>query len=117
MNPLFRQAEARAEGYREITVTTLKDNLAMAELIDVREPHEFSGELGHIAGSRLVPLATLESALAGAERTRAIVLVCRSGARSARAAQQLRAMGFEQIMNLTGGMIAWSAAGYPVARS
>ncbi len=117
MNPLFRQAEARAEGHRDITVATLKDNLSMAEMIDVREPHEFTGELGHIAGARLVPLSTLESAMARADRTRAVVLVCRSGARSTRAAQQLRAMGFEQVMNLTGGMLAWGAAGYPVVRS
>lgn len=117
MNPLFRQAAPDARGFRDITVATLKDNLSVAEMIDVREPQEFSGELGHIPGSRLVPLATLASAMATVARTQAIVLVCRSGARSARAAEQLRAMGFEQIMNLSGGMLAWGAAGYPIARS
>ena len=44
-----------------------------------------------------------------------LVIVCRSGARSARAAEALAAMGFRRVMNLTGGMLAYTAAGLPVA--
>ena len=116
MNTLFRECALRPDGYADVPPTTLKDHLAAAALIDVREPHEYSGELGHIAGSRLVPLGTLGAALSREDRQRAVVLVCRSGARSARAARELVAMGFDQVMNLSGGMLAWNAAGYPIAR-
>ena len=85
-------------------------------LIDVREPDEFTGELGHVAGAKLVPLAELPAAAAGWDREREIVLVCRSGGRSARAAAELAGRGFRHLYNLRGGMVAWNAARLPVER-
>lgn len=77
------------------------------DLIDVREPHEW--EAGHIAGAMLVPLGTLDSALTTLVASREIVVMCRSGGRSASAAQRLRAAGFSRVANLAGGMLRWNA--------
>lgn len=88
-----------------------------ARIIDVREPDEFTGDLGHIPGAELVPLATIGQAAASWDRDQAVILVCRSGGRSGRAASVLAAAGFRRVMNLTGGMIAYRAAGLPVKRN
>ena len=86
-------------------------------VIDVREPGEFAGELGHIEGAELVPLGTLPEAARDWPRDAELVVVCRSGARSSRAAQVLKELGFERVVNMSGGMIAWNDAGLPVGRA
>ena len=83
-------------------------------LVDVREPDEFTGELGHVPGAELVPLATLPDAAACWTPEREVVLVCRSGGRSARAAIALAGRGFRHLYNLRGGMLAWNDARLPV---
>lgn len=87
-------------------------------LIDVREPEEFTGELGHIAGSLLVPLDSLGRRLAKLHGyvDRTVVVVCRAGARSATAGAILRSAGFPRVKNLEGGMLRWTAAMLPVQR-
>jgi len=75
------------------------------DLLDVREPAEW--EAGHVEGAELVPLGTLAEALSGRDRSREVVVMCHSGARSARAAQQLAAAGFTRVANLAGGMVRW----------
>lgn len=85
-------------------------------LVDVREAHELDGELGHIRGVEHVPLATVAQAAAAWDREAEIVVICRSGGRSARAAEQLAALGFRRVFNMAGGMLAWNAAGLPVER-
>ncbi|MEZ4360601.1 MAG: MBL fold metallo-hydrolase [Kofleriaceae bacterium] len=87
-------------------------------LIDVREPEEFIGELGHIEGSLLVPLDSLARRLAKLHGyvDRTVVVVCRAGARSASAGAILRSAGFAHVKNLDGGMLAWRAAALPVQR-
>lgn len=88
------------------------------QLIDVRQPEEWVGELGHIAGSAKVPLAEflLGGPPRGTDPNRPVVMVCRSGKRSARASAALAYLGFDQVYNLTGGMIAWNQAGFEVTR-
>ncbi|HXG45306.1 MAG TPA: molybdopterin-synthase adenylyltransferase MoeB [Gemmatimonadales bacterium] len=76
------------------------------DLLDVREPHEW--EIGRIPGARLVPLGSLGDALAELDPDRDIVVYCKSGNRSARAALQLQAAGFQRVWNLAGGIIRWS---------
>jgi sulfur dioxygenase len=85
-------------------------------LLDVREADEFSGELGHLPGSVLIPLRELPGRSDGlvAERGREIVVVCRAGVRSATAAAILTGLGFEHVSNLKGGMLDWNDAGLPV---
>lgn len=85
-----------------------------ARLIDVREPAELHGDLGKLAAAESVPLASVESAARGWDKDRELVLICRSGGRSARAAAALVKMGFTRVMNLTGGMLAYRAAGLPM---
>lgn len=85
-----------------------------ARLIDVREPHEWAD--GHIEGAELVPLATVEAKARDWNREQDLVLICRSGGRSGRAADLLVHMGFRHVHNMVGGMIAYTAAGLPVAR-
>jgi glyoxylase-like metal-dependent hydrolase (beta-lactamase superfamily II) len=87
-------------------------------LVDVREPEEFVGELGHVPGSLPVPLDALARRLPklAGYVDREIVVVCRSGARSASAGAILQQAGFRHVFNLEGGMLAWGAAKLPVAR-
>jgi uncharacterized membrane protein YdjX (TVP38/TMEM64 family)/rhodanese-related sulfurtransferase len=92
------------------------DQGAAVTVIDVREPDEFIGALGHIATARNIPVAELHSRLAelaGLEGA-PIVLVCRTDKRSAAAARTLRAAGFSQVSVLRGGMEQWNAAALPI---
>ena len=113
---LFRNSTAHADGFRDVDPTLLHAHLGDAPIIDVRELHEFRGELGHIPVARLVPLETLAVAAGSWDRDKALVLVCRSGGRSAQAARQLVQLGFTRVMNTRGGMVAYSEAGLPVER-
>jgi len=87
-------------------------------LLDVREPSEYRGELGHIPGSVLVPLRELAARTGEleAQRGRPIVAVCRSGVRSTTAAAMLYGLGFERVYNLKDGMIDWNDRRLPVER-
>ena len=87
-------------------------------MLDVREPQEFTGELGHIRGSALVPLRELADRAAELQmhKTGPTVVVCRSGVRSTTAAAILEGLGFEQVFNLQGGMVDWNDRGLPVER-
>ena len=76
------------------------------ELIDVREPQETA--VDGIAGARLIPLGTIPTAFPTLDRTRAIVVYCRSGKRSADAVRQLQAAGFDRVTSLAGGMLRWN---------
>ncbi len=75
-------------------------------IIDVREPDEFEGPLGHLDGAQLVPLATVPGKMDGWDKTDSLLLVCRSGARSAQACKILLDAGFSDVSNLDGGMRA-----------
>ena len=85
-----------------------------ARRIDVRETAEFDGILGRLPGSKLVPLATLLDAAAQWPRNVPLLLVCRSGARSMKAARLLAEQGFTALYNLEGGMLAVNEAGLAV---
>lgn len=76
-------------------------------VIDVREPREF--RQGHIPQARLMPLPELPTQIGDLPHETAIVLVCRSGRRSQRAAALLAGEGYNQITILQGGMLAWEA--------
>ena len=115
MSTLFDNAIAHPHGYRDVDVRQLAAlPTAHLPLVDVREPSEFNGLLGHLDGARLVPLATVRNEAASWPRDRDVLLVCRSGGRSAKAAVQLVEMGFTRVMNLRGGMLAWNTAELPV---
>jgi rhodanese-related sulfurtransferase len=114
---IFRKAAAHADGFRDADPLLLEQYLAHVHVVDVREPPEFGGELGHIAGAHLVPLATIPAEARTWDPDKPLALVCRSGGRSGSAARQLVQMGFRKVVNLRGGMIAWNAAGRPIVRT
>jgi rhodanese-related sulfurtransferase len=85
-----------------------------AVLVDVREQGEW--DAGHAPKAKHHPLGGLAGSMDRLPRGRTLVVVCRSGNRSARATKMLTQEGFDAV-NLTGGMTAWKAAGYPVVNS
>jgi len=78
-------------------------------ILDVREPDEYSGELGHIRGSISIPLKDLTSRAQelGQYKDSHIIVVWRAGVRSTTAGAILTGLGFEQVSNLKGGMLDW----------
>jgi adenylyltransferase/sulfurtransferase len=100
---------AAPEGVPTISVRELKtklDNKETVTLIDVREPYEY--EIARIDGSRLIPLGELETHMSELPRTGPLILQCHSGGRSEHAVRILQEAGFENAMNLVGGIEAWS---------
>lgn len=83
-----------------------------APLIDVREPDEYLDF--HAAGASLLPLSQLAERVHEVPADRTVYLLCRSGGRSAKAAELLRAKGIDAV-NVAGGSLAWRSAGHPVA--
>lgn len=107
-------AAATAVEPRDLAATLASESPPL--VLDVREPEEFVGDLGHIEGSLLVPLDSLQRRLPklAGYLERPVTVVCRAGARSASACAILRHAGFSHVSNLAGGMLAWSEAGLPV---
>jgi rhodanese-related sulfurtransferase len=110
------QQETPTMSYTDISVRDIESYRGKARLVDVREPFEYTGDLGHIAGAELVPLGSVSGAASSWDPNEPIVLICRSGGRSGRAADALVRAGFKNVMNMAGGMMAYNAAGLPVER-
>lgn len=91
-------------------------NREEAQIIDVREPHEYAA--GHLPNARNLPLKELASRVSELEscKEKPLVLVCASGVRSGQACAQLQKLGFTQLNNLDGGVHAWEKAGLPIKR-
>jgi len=81
------------------------------QLIDVRAPHEH--QAGRIAEGRLIELSELPQQADSLDRDRPVIFYCRSGGRSAMAAQVFESEGFD-AHNLAGGLLEWHAAGLPI---
>ena len=92
-------------------------NREKANVVDVSDAAEFAA--GHIVGSKNLPLADLEAKLAGAvkNKTLPLVLVCQTGARSAKAVDIAKKLGYEQAQSLQGGLKSWKAANLPVEKA
>jgi rhodanese-related sulfurtransferase len=85
-------------------------------LIDVSEPAEFAA--GHVAGSRNVPIGSLEASKSlPTNKALPLIVVCPTGARAGRAAGILRKLGFENACSLSGGTAAWREASLPIEKS
>lgn len=106
-----------ANGVPEVEAGWTAGHLTEFRVVDVREPAEFDGELGHVPGAELVPLATVATAAAAWDRAEPLVVVCRSGGRSGRAATALEQLGFKRVASMAGGMLRWNALGQPISRS
>jgi len=101
-------------GIWEVQPHWLEEHLRDVQIVDVREPDEFNGPLGHVPGARLVPLGSLNEKMHSIEKAKPLVTVCRSGARSAQATVLLGKAGFDKVANLSGGMLRWRAQHFPV---
>lgn len=101
-------------GVWEVEPHWLEENLAKVRVVDVREPAEFSGPLGHIRGATLVPLGELSARAKDLPKDRPVVAVCRAGSRSAHATAILQKAGITDVANLPGGMLRWRAEGRTV---
>jgi phage shock protein E len=104
-----------ASALSNVTVAELQAAAANGALVlDVREPFEYAE--GRVAGSTLVPLATVADRVGEFPKGEPVYVVCRSGNRSLVAARTLVEAGYTDVRNVEGGMIAWAAAGLPVQR-
>jgi glyoxylase-like metal-dependent hydrolase (beta-lactamase superfamily II)/rhodanese-related sulfurtransferase len=101
-------------GIWELQPDWLEEHRREVLVLDVREPEEFTGALGHIEGALLLPLGALVARAKELDAAKPIVTVCRSGARSAQATVLLRNAGFDMVANLSGGMLRWRAQRLPV---
>jgi rhodanese-related sulfurtransferase len=103
--------------YENITASGLKSRLDSGEpplLLDVREPWEF--ELARIEGSKLIPMSQLEGRFTELDPALETVVICHHGNRSSYIAQVLQRAGFEKILNLEGGLDAYSSVDESVPR-
>src|ERR1700704_5740685 len=92
----------------EISAVELKQRLDRGDaltIVDVREPNEY--QINRIAGSQLIPLGDVPSRYRELNPADEIVVQCKSGARSAKAADFLRSVGFKRVLNLKGGILDW----------
>ncbi|MGA8035956.1 MAG: molybdopterin-synthase adenylyltransferase MoeB [Candidatus Acidiferrales bacterium] len=102
------EAPAMASTVPDITPKELKARLDKGDdlfVLDVREPHEY--QICNIGG-KLIPLGEISRRAHELDSSREIVVHCRSGKRSAEAAEFLRTAGFRKVLNLKGGILAWS---------
>jgi len=97
----------------EVTAVDAESGQVAHILLDVRNADEW--EAGHAPSAQWTPLPELESVRFQLPMNRRIVCVCRSGSRSARAAEALISWGFDAV-NMTGGMQSWASSGFPVVR-
>jgi rhodanese-related sulfurtransferase len=75
-------------------------------IIDVREPWEW--DIAHIEGSELIPLSTLPAKVAALDPSRTYAMLCHHGMRSEMAANWMAQHGFRSLINIDGGIDAWS---------
>jgi adenylyltransferase/sulfurtransferase len=105
--PHQAEGAVAADDSREITSTELKARLDRGEplvILDVREPQEY--QINRIQGSVLIPLGELPQRYNELDPSQEIIAQCKSGARSAKAAEFLRQKGY-QVKNLKGGILGW----------
>ena len=87
-----------------------------ALVLDVREATEFAG--GHMLGAKNIPLANIEARAGELDKhkSKPVIVLCGDGSRASKAATAVRARGFANVVNLSGGFPAWQQAGLPVVK-
>jgi sulfur-carrier protein adenylyltransferase/sulfurtransferase len=97
-----------ANNTQEISAVELKERLDRGDkltLVDVREPNEY--QINRIPGTTLIPLGEVPRRYAELNKDDEIVVHCKMGGRSAKAADFLRSVGFNRVLNLKGGILDW----------
>jgi adenylyltransferase/sulfurtransferase len=106
--PESKEEKAVKNGIPQLSVRDLKQRIDAGEnvfILDVREPYEY--QIAQIGG-KLIPQNDVPQRMNEIPRDREIVVQCRSGARSQRIAEFLKQSGYTQVVNLAGGILAWS---------
>jgi adenylyltransferase/sulfurtransferase len=106
--PESKEQKAMKNGIPQMTVKELKRRIDAGEdlfILDVREPFEY--QIAQIGG-KLIPLNDVPQRLGEIPREREIIVQCKSGGRSQRAAELLKQQGYPSVVNLAGGILAWS---------
>jgi rhodanese-related sulfurtransferase len=90
-----------------------------AVVLDVRSPEEFAA--GHVPDAVNVPVTgkgsgTFEKTVGAIDKSKQVLVHCRSGVRSAKAVEKMSAMGFEHLVEMPGGWVAWNEAGKPIEK-
>lgn len=81
-------------------------------VIDVREMNEFTA--GTMPGARVIPMASVPVRLHELQQDKELIIICRSGARSAQVCMFLQQQGYENVFNLRGGLMSWARSGLPI---
>ena len=114
---MFQSLFGRKAGVavKEMSAEQLNEQLQSENnlmLLDVRSPGEFEYD-GRLDEASLIPLQILEQRIGELPKDKTIICVCRSGARSYNACQILQSAGFENVINLSGGMNEWKRQQLP----
>jgi adenylyltransferase/sulfurtransferase len=110
--PVAEQQAQQQGGYMsdtEIDAVALKARLDRGDkfqFIDVREPNEY--QIASIPGARLIPLGDIPKRVGELDPNTEVIVHCKMGGRSAKAAEFLRQSGFKNVKNMLGGITAWS---------
>lgn len=102
-------------GIKELEAPQLADMLQQEsdiQIVDIRQPAEVAA--GTVPGAEMMPMHTIPLRIEEIKQDKPVVLVCRSGARSAQACMFLAQQGFENIYNLRGGIMGWAGSGLQV---
>ena len=108
-NPYF-------EGVFDVAPAEVAELKSDIKVIDVRQPDEYVGELGHIPGAELIVLNTLPEQLQNIPKDQSVVFVCLAGGRSSKAAAFAMMNGFTDVYNMDGGMQLWNNLQLPIER-
>lgn len=113
----FATAQANPENpsVKDVEPTELWEKRESVIIVDVRRPDEFTGELGHVPGARLMVLDQLPEHIEELPKDQTIVFVCRSGGRSGRATAFAKENGYANVFNMKGGMLLWNKLNLTVA--
>ena len=103
-------AISQSQGEPEVPASWVQENLGKFRFVDVREPHELEGPLGKVEGVENIPLLNFMGGCEECRKDVPMVIICRSGRRSAMAVRELRNAGAKVVASVEGGMIAWNYA-------
>lgn len=108
----------QVEGVQVVDIVKFENKMKEqnVQLIDVRTPEEF--QEGHLENAQNMNVmgADFDAQVANLDKTKPVLVYCKSGGRSSKASEQLKALGFTNITDLEGGFTNWSGAGKPVVK-
>ena len=100
----------------DVTAEEVNSNVQNLTLIDVRQPEEYTGELGHIHNAQLVVLGEIPNQIKNIPTDKPVVFICRSGMRSAQASAYAYSLGIKNTYNMLGGMLLWNKLSLPIEK-